>query len=435
MITNDRQYRITKAQVAKFEEAINSFDEFALLEKGIDPVIVQAQRRSLQAQLDELRHDVTSYERLKSGQISRFFTTNVTEIGQRLIDARITQGLTQKQLANRLGLKEQQIQRYEQERYQSANLRRISEIAEALELDLHAFFETRASDSLAKIAPNLRSLDFDRRRLPVSEMKKRGWLRRIQLPRETADYSDDVLAAVYISQVMTSTGLRSFLKQKVRAKGVFDEYALIAWKARILHKAREAFRKTQVPKVTDNFAWVSELREMTNRNSGPIDVIEYLKTKGVLVVIEKHLTHTHLDGAAMLAESGRPVIGLTIRYDRLDNFWFVLLHELAHVVLHRNQGLEEGFFDDEEARATDILEQEADDFAQNALIPAEVWRSSFVRFSTSEDEVINFARKHHVHPSVVAGRIRRERNDYTLFKRLKAQGRLVEMFKKARLLE
>ena len=62
---------------------------------------------------------------------------------------------------------------------------------------------------------------------------------------------------------------------------------------------------------------------------GPVKARELLASKGVTLIIERHLPGTYLDGAAMLAENGNPVIGLTLRHDRLDNFWFVLFHELS----------------------------------------------------------------------------------------------------------
>src|SRR3546814_17866093 len=79
----------------------------------------------------------------------------------------------------------------------------------------------------------------------------------------------------------------------------------------------------------------------------------------------------------MLLDGKDAIIALTLRHDRLDNFWFVLFHELGHIVRHRNRGLEDGFFDEESAAAKLAVEVEADDFARNALIPDELWQSSF----------------------------------------------------------
>ena len=61
---------------------------------------------------------------------------------------------------------------------------------------------------------------------------------------------------------------------------------------------------------------------------------ELIEGIGVPVVVEPRLAGTHLDGAAILDIDGSPVIGLTLRRDSIDNFWFTLLHELAHVMRH-----------------------------------------------------------------------------------------------------
>jgi HTH-type transcriptional regulator/antitoxin HigA len=140
------------------------------------------------------------------------------------------------------------------------------------------------------------------------------------------------------------------------------------------------------------------------------------------LVFERHLPSTHLDGAAMLLDNNLPVIALTLRYDRLDNFWFVLLHEMAHVILHRDSGLREGFFDEEQAAAQDNLEAEADDFATKAFIPDELWRRSFVRFTASGEQVQQFAFQCKIGAAIVAGRIRRERGDWKLFSELVGMG-------------
>jgi len=79
--------------------------------------------------------------------------------------------------------------------------------------------------------------------------------------------------------------------------------------------------------------------------NGPKRAVEALNEHGVAVVYAKHLPKTHLDGAAMRTKEGVPVIGLTLRYDRLDNFWFCLLHEVAHIWKHVSS--ENSFFVDD----------------------------------------------------------------------------------------
>jgi HTH-type transcriptional regulator/antitoxin HigA len=420
MITNERQYRITKSQAERFSKALRDFNEIELVKQKIDPVIIAAQRASMEQQLNELQAEITTYEKLRSGRVQRLFPSNIPEIGEKLIEARISQGLSQKTLADRLGMREQQVQRYEQERYLTANLNRVAEVAEALHLDLFAFLETRHDTLLDKIAPNLKGLtDFDPSKLPVQEMKKRGWLKNLNIP-PTMQVADVDLAAAFVSQAFQGNFAHSLHKQHVRMGSQQDPYALLAWKARVLHKARHV--RLQPSSKTVDAHIIKQMVGLSAAPEGPAKAAEVLRAHGIVLVFERHLPSTHLDGAAMLLDQNTPVIGLTLRFDRLDNFWFVLLHEVGHIIRHRDRGLREGFFDEGEVASKDELEAEADEFANSAFIPNEVWKRSFVRFTRSSQEVHQFASQHRIGPAIVAGRIRRERGDYKVFTDLVGQG-------------
>lgn len=427
MITNERQYKITKNEAGRFKVALRDFQEIELVRQGIDPIIVAAQRDSLEQQLKDLEAQIFDYEKLRSGRVKRLFPTSILDIGQNLIEARIAQGLSQRALAERLDMKEQQIQRYEQERYLTANLTRVAEVAEALQLDLVAFFESRDGTTLNKIAPNLKG-GFDASKLPINEMKKRGWLSLMKLPEIiTGPLSEMDLAAAFVSQAV---GSHSMNRQNVRAGSTTDEYSLLAWKARILSKARLAEASGGLPSFAGQKI-VNELVGLSTRPSGPLDAINLLRDRGVILVIERHLPFTHLDGAAMLLNDEIPVIGLTLRHDRIDNFWFTLFHELGHIFRHRDRGLREGFFDEEGATSLNDLESEADEFAESAFIPNEVWRKSFVRFTKSGEQVVKFAKERSIPSAIVAGRIRRERKDWSLFSDLVGQGSLRKLMSSA----
>jgi len=86
------------------------------------------------------------------------------------------------------------------------------------------------------------------------------------------------------------------------------------------------------------------------------------------------------------------VVGLTLRYDRLDNFWFVLLHELIHVKVHLKKGRVEQIFDDLEADG-DAIEREADDLAGRALIPDELWETALARYLRTQESIKAFAER------------------------------------------
>jgi ribosome-binding protein aMBF1 (putative translation factor) len=133
MIRNEREYRITKAQAAKFERALSQLStsgEGAQLQ----PLVQKAQRDAVQSQLEELKEQIAEYEALRTGQCSVLSLDSLEELPRALIRARIAAGLTQRELAERLGIKEQQIQRYEPTEYASADLARVNEIARALDV-------------------------------------------------------------------------------------------------------------------------------------------------------------------------------------------------------------------------------------------------------------------------------------------------------------
>ena len=96
------------------------------------PRLLQAEREGLESRLADLRRELEEYEALKRGRVSSITVDSFDDLGLGLIKARIAAGLSQKALAKRLGVKEQQIQRYEAERYVSASYRRLQEIVRAL---------------------------------------------------------------------------------------------------------------------------------------------------------------------------------------------------------------------------------------------------------------------------------------------------------------
>jgi ribosome-binding protein aMBF1 (putative translation factor) len=134
MIKNEKQYRITQAQAKKFEAALI----LPTPQKDIHPKLMKAQREAMKSQLQELRRDLRSYERLRQGKRKTFEAASLEELATILIQARIASNLSQKDLAERLELNEQQIQRYESSEYASASLDRLHQVAEALKMSIHA---------------------------------------------------------------------------------------------------------------------------------------------------------------------------------------------------------------------------------------------------------------------------------------------------------
>jgi ribosome-binding protein aMBF1 (putative translation factor) len=133
VIKNEKQYRITNAQIRRFQDALA---ELASQERptNVTPRLWKAQSEAAQSQLDELQEQAAAYEQLRIGKAKDLVLQGVEDLPKALIRARIASGLTQEGLARRLGLKTQQVQRYEATEYESANFARIVKVVEALGL-------------------------------------------------------------------------------------------------------------------------------------------------------------------------------------------------------------------------------------------------------------------------------------------------------------
>ena len=134
MITNERQYRITRKKALSFARAIEEFDATSDERTDVHARLLQAEREAMESQVADLREELEEYEQLKSVNLSVISVASLEELAEGLIKARIAGGLSQRALAQRLKLKEQQIQRYEAERYASASYRRLCQVARALEV-------------------------------------------------------------------------------------------------------------------------------------------------------------------------------------------------------------------------------------------------------------------------------------------------------------
>jgi transcriptional regulator with XRE-family HTH domain len=132
MIKNERQHRVTKSQIVKLEAA---HSQLTGLDSGITP-LQKIERDGLASLLEELREDLKRYEALQSGKACTSKIASIDDLPRSLIEARIAARMTQADLADRLGLKEQQIQRYESTDYNTASLAKILEVAHALGLKL-----------------------------------------------------------------------------------------------------------------------------------------------------------------------------------------------------------------------------------------------------------------------------------------------------------
>ncbi len=265
------------------------------------------------------------------------------------------------------------------------------------------------------------------RRFPWREMANRGWIKdRANL----RDYAEDMFQKLEERAggrgVMTPALLRENGHRRMNAKT--NPYALWAWCLRVLGNANEkAPQGDYEPGIVDE-AFMRDVALLSTTADGPLKAREHLAKHGIALVLEKHLKSTYLDGAVLCLGDGRPVIGLTLRYDRIDNFWFTLMHELAHVSLHLGASEEKAFFDDLELKGSSRMEMEADQMATNALIPPGDWENSTACEKPTPMAVYELSQKAGVHMAVAAGRVRHEFKNYRLLSQFVGRGEVGRLF-------
>ena len=267
--------------------------------------------------------------------------------------------------------------------------------------------------------------EIDWRRFPLKEMVKRDWIKTRGDLRENAEE--------LVTCLMRKAGCtepKAALYHKTdhnRANAKTDPYALNAWCWEVLAQANERDLRGDYQGDGDQGALLNQVAKLSPAIDGPRQAVDFLAEQGIAVEIVPHLPRTHLDGAAMKSVGGRPVVGLTLRYDRIDNFWWVLMHELAHVVLHLSEA-NEAFVDDLQLTAASDVEKEADEFAYNCLIPEDIWCDSGILENPSPMAVIGLAQRAGVHPAIVAGRARHESENYRLLSQFVGTGEVRPMF-------
>lgn len=272
------------------------------------------------------------------------------------------------------------------------------------------------------------TLDWER--FPVRAMWKRGWF---EATEKQVRADPGALARVFISRGGISDRAPVPLFRRSpheRAPARTDAfYAALAWTARVRQRA-EVIR--DMPDYVPGSITPETLRAVARLSAhadGPTAVCAYLQTLGVAIIVEPHLPRTKLDGAALLLSSGRPVVGLTLRYDRTDYFWFTLMHELIHVQRHLAVAGTDAYLDDLDLEpGEDVLEAEADRLAGEALIPRSVWPRSAAFRERTADAIFALAKQLEIHPAIVAGRLQRETKNFYLFSQMVGHRQVRRMF-------
>jgi HTH-type transcriptional regulator/antitoxin HigA len=266
---------------------------------------------------------------------------------------------------------------------------------------------------------NLPGIEWEK--FPIKEMIRKGLLPSVQ---NMKDASEELMRDLIRQAGGIDSVSHCFFKRSPssRENSKNDPYATIAWCLKVLAIANTASLSARYQKGVINERFLEDVARLNYFENGPLLAKEFVEKHGIHLIIVPHLSKTYLDGAVMPLADGTPVIGLTLRYDRIDNFWFCLLHELAHIGKHFSSDCREIIIDDLDLRGTiekeDPRELEADNIAEDALIPNEAWNTFSKKVRFSKVQICDFANQLGTHPAIVAGRIRYERKNYRIFSRM-----------------
>jgi len=264
-------------------------------------------------------------------------------------------------------------------------------------------------------------------KFPVEEMIERGW---IVITASNERSGPKEFMNTFLSQLGGENPTAAICQRIIhtRSKADMDIYSLLAWTARVLIRANAECCTLEYPVGLVTREFLKEVAHLSLYDQGPLLAKELLRKNGIALIIEQNLIHTSIDGGAVVTNNGHPVIGLTIKHDRIDNFWYTLLHELVHVAKHLKDDTD-AFVDDFDAESKEELrEKEADRIAREAFIPRSIWLRSDAYIKRSQEAIIDLARKLRIHPAIVAGRIREETGDYSLLNQLVGHGEIGKLF-------
>lgn len=259
--------------------------------------------------------------------------------------------------------------------------------------------------------------NYDYLKFPLQEMKDRNYLDGFGFDfdlKNFKDYAEDFIEWFLrdVRDALQPALLRA--PQHQNGSKLMDAYALLIWQAAVIKKARRQNLPHKYKEDVITKGWLKDLVALSRFDQGPLLAQQYLADSGISLVIEKHFKKTYLDGAAML-DGETPVVALTLRHDRLDNFWFALMHELIHVQKHLNQST--SFIPDnlDDKTKTSSEEIEADSCAREALISSEEWAKAKISKSPTVANVYELADRLRISPAIVAGRARYEKNNWRIF--------------------
>lgn len=253
--------------------------------------------------------------------------------------------------------------------------------------------------------------------IPVSFFKKYKFLTGV--PKQDIESVKQIYGIQHVDQFANFYASSAFAHYKKANTDKADRKHILGWTKLISFLGSQ--QKVIAFKHQSKDALIKELRSIIFKNKNVVDEsVELLASVGIKLVIHKNADKCPVDGVC-LWNGKNPLIGMSMRYSRLDNFAFTLFHELGHVYLHLVNNPDATFVDDldDTEHSKDLIEKEANDFAANSLIPENHWETFITSEKRMQDEfAISFANSIGIHPAVVKGRLKHELKSFSIRTRI-----------------
>lgn len=330
--------------------------------------------------------------------------------------------LTQKELAQQLGLKPSFINEViKGKRPITADLAILLEKALGISADYWMKFQSQYEIDKARIKEknilrlkNIELWNVIKDYVPLKYFKKLGYL--TDSLAEDIQKIKEIYAVNDIEQLISNFAQTKYAFYRKSEKLEIDEKNIFAWSSLAQYEAKN---KTVDSFNPDNLNRLSEeLKVIFYSNANTISKVDKTLDKyGIKLLLIEKPTKTPVDGFSFWS-GNNPVIALTLRHSRIDNFAFTLMHEIGHIQLHLLNNKDKSFLDIKGGKQAGKFEDEADVFAQEKLIAKDSWKTiSQVKFCNKQKQVndelvISYAQNLGIHPAILLGRICFEKDDY-----------------------
>ncbi len=262
LITNERQEREVSILIDQITDALSSEKALKSIVDGLPPEVTDGVRRSLTAERQELTESLRAYQNAQRGAADELKSRAGNDLGALLVAARVAKGWKQKELARRLFLPEQQVQRYEAERYRSISLGNLMRVARTLGVRLTADISNPLEEPWLP-AHEMTSTELQK---VLKHARTHGWL-------DKADQSDEA----GISQIRRTVaehvgeyGTPSLLRTGLNVTDHTEDWLLLAWKAQVTRAALKFMQRNRVKYRLLDVSWLKELVQLSALDDGPV---------------------------------------------------------------------------------------------------------------------------------------------------------------------